>query len=207
MAAPPTVKSGAPSGLSVRDPKAIAWLPLATVKVLAHLGAALYVPLPAWSASIVQLPACRSVINPVLVTEHAAEAVEYATASPDDAVAAVAGAGWSNRTPASAGNVMVWLAAVTVKPCATWGAAFQLALPAWSASIVQVPAATMWTVVPDTVQTGAVAEVKVTARPEEAVALMPKSGSPRALSARVPKAIVWLPLATVKPWVTWGAAL
>ena len=50
-------------------------------------------------------------------------------------------------------------------------AAFQLALPAWLALIVQVPTATNVTVVPETVQMLVVAEVKATVRPEEAVAL------------------------------------
>ena len=44
-------------------------------------------------------------------------------------------------------------------------------LPAWLALIVQVPTVTNVTVVPETVQMPVVAEVKVTARPEVAVAL------------------------------------
>ena len=43
-------------------------------------------------------------------------------------------------------------------------------LPAWLASMVQVPAATNVAVVPETVQTLVVADVKATARPELAVA-------------------------------------
>ena len=46
-----------------------------------------------------------------------------------------------------------------------------MALPGWSALIVQVPVVTSVTVEPLTVQTAGVVELKVTARPEEAVAL------------------------------------
>ena len=67
--------------------------------------------------------------------------------------------------------MIVWLPLLIVKDCWTWGAAFQLVLPAWLALIVQVPTVTKVTVVPETVQMLVVAEVKVTVRPEEAVAL------------------------------------
>ena len=67
--------------------------------------------------------------------------------------------------------MIVWLPLLIVKDCWTWGAAFQFALPAWSALIVQVPTVTKVTVVPETVQTLVVAEVKATASAEEAVAL------------------------------------
>ena len=59
--------------------------------------------------------------------------------------------------------MIVWLPLLIVKDCWTWGAAFQFALPAWSALIVQVPTVTKVTVVPETVQTLVVAELKVTA--------------------------------------------
>ena len=36
-------------------------------------------------------------------------------------------------------KVIVWLPLLTVIDCWTWGAAFQLVLPAWLASILQVP--------------------------------------------------------------------
>ena len=53
--------------------------------------------------------------------------------------------------------MIVWLPLLTVNDCCTWGAAFQLALPAWLASIVQVPTVTKVTVVPEMVQTLVVA--------------------------------------------------
>ena len=59
----------------------------------------------------------------------------------------------------------------TVKLCWTWGAAFQLLLPAWLALIVHVPAPTKVTVEPDTVHTEAVPDVNATDRPELAVAV------------------------------------
>jgi hypothetical protein len=53
-----------------------------------------------------------------------------------------------------------------------------LVLPAWEALIVQVPAATRVTVEPDTVHTAVVADAKVTAKPEEAVALGVNGAAP-----------------------------
>ena len=56
----------------------------------------------------------------------------------------------------------------------------------------QAPSATSVTVEPDTVQTPVVVELKVTVRPDDAVALTPKGAAPRiVLSARAPKVIVW----------------
>ena len=62
-------------------------------------------------------------------------------------------------------------AAPTENDCVTREAGSKLVLPAWSAAIVQEPAATPVTVVPETVQTEEVREVKVTASPEVLVAL------------------------------------
>ena len=54
----------------------------------------------------------------------------------------------------------------------TWAAGRKLPLPLWSAAMVQVPTALPLTVVPPvTVQTSGVSEVKLTVRPELALAL------------------------------------
>ena len=68
-------------------------------------------------------------------------------------------------------KVIVWLPLLIVKLRCTCVAAFQLVSPAWLALIVQVPTVTKVTVVPETVQTLVVAEVKATVSAEEAVAL------------------------------------
>ena len=65
-----------------------------------------------------------------------------------------------------------------------------MASPDWSAAIVHVPAATRVTVVPDTVQTGVVADVKVTVSPDVAVAVTVNGGSPKALVASAPNEMV-----------------
>src|SRR3954468_1727097 len=62
------------------------------------------------------------------------------------------------------------VALVTVKERVTVGAAFQSSLPAWLASIVQVPCASRVTVVPTTEHTSGVSDVKLTGRPDEALA-------------------------------------
>ena len=63
-------------------------------------------------------------------------------------------------------------AAVTANDCCAWGAAAKVALPAWSASIVQVPPPKKLTVEPETVHTALLdgSIVYVTGKPELALA-------------------------------------
>ena len=98
---------------------------------------------PAWSASIVHVPTVSRVTS-VPATVHTDVVVELkATVRPDEAVAAIV-TGESARVLFARGpNVIAWLfsAAATAKLWVTCGAALQLASPAWSAAMVQVPAA------------------------------------------------------------------
>ena len=71
--------------------------------------------------------------------------------------------------------------------------------PAWLALIVHVPTATSVTVVPATVHWGAVAEVKATVNPDEAVALTVNVPEPSALSESAPNVIVWSVRAGLPP--------
>ena len=82
-----------------------------------------------------------------------------------------------------------------------------MAFPAWLASIVQVPGATIVTVLPVSVQAAVVVLLKATGRPELAVADTVNGGSPKALFASAAKVIVWLALPTVKLRGTCGAGL
>jgi hypothetical protein len=70
--------------------------------------------------------------------------------------------------------------------------------------MVQVPVAVRVTVLPETLQ--APEPVKVTARPEEALALTLNGESARVRSGRPVKVIVWLACVTWKDWLTSGAA-
>jgi hypothetical protein len=81
-----------------------------------------------------------------------------------------------------------------------------LALPVCVAWIVQVPAAISVTVVPDTVHTAVVRELKLTASPELAVALAANGALPNGWFESDPKVIVWLAAVTVKLWLTAVAA-
>jgi hypothetical protein len=63
-------------------------------------------------------------------------------------------------------------------------------LPAWDATISQLPAETRVTVVPDTVQTNGVREAKLTVNPELAVALTVKGVAPYVTAGRVAKVMV-----------------
>ena len=122
-----------------------------TVKLCWTWAAAFQLALPAWLASSVQLPAAVKVTTP-----------------PDDAAGrgrrvdrdghGQARGGRGGRgvrappTAALAGAVVVkltvWVPLPTAKVCWTWAAAFQLALPAWLASSVQLPAAVKVTTPP-----------------------------------------------------------
>jgi len=75
---------------------------------------------------------------------------------------------------------MLWLSGVTWKLWLTGAAAAKVALPACVAWMVHVPSATRVAVVPDTVQTAEVVEAKLTARPEDAVALSVNGAVPKA---------------------------
>src|ERR1017187_1053686 len=101
---------------------------------------------------------------------------------------------------------MVWLPRVTWKLWLTGVAAAQLLLPACVAWIVQVPAETSVTVVPDTVQTDAVCELKLTAKPELAAAPTANGAVPNARFDRAPKVMVWPAGVTWKLWLTGVAA-
>jgi hypothetical protein len=87
----------------------------------------------------------------------------------------------------------------------TLGAGLKLLLPVWIAVIVQLPVAEIATVLPDTVQLPVA--VKLTARPEEAIALTVKGGSLVVLSASALKVIVWSAFAMLNVWGTLGAAV
>lgn len=70
---------------------------------------------------------------------------------------------------------------------------------------MQVPAATIVTVLPETVHFDVVVDEKLTARPDDAVALTVNGGFPKVLPASVANVIVCAAFATVKLRSTFGA--
>lgn len=89
--------------------------------------------------------------------------------------------------------------------CVTFAAAAKALLPACEATMVQVPAVTNETVVPDTVHTLAVDEAKPTVKPELAVALN-VAVVPAVGLAIAGKLMVCALPTTIKLCVTFGAA-
>jgi hypothetical protein len=79
-------------------------------------------------------------------------------------------------------------------------------LPDWSASIAHEPVLSSVTAVPDTEQMSGVLEVKLTGRPEDAVAATVKDPIPSDLAGIALNVIVWLPCVTVKVSITGAAA-
>ena len=69
-----------------------------------------------------------------------------------------------------------------------------------------VPTATSVTVAPEIVQTPVVVDAKLTGRPELAVALIANGGVPKGWLENAPKVMVWLPIVTLKLWLTGEAA-
>jgi len=80
-----------------------------------------------------------------------------------------------------------------MKLCVTDAAAISWRLPAWLAVIVHVPVAMSVTTSPKMVQTAGVRDVKVTSRPEAAVAIRGNGGAPRAMFDSAANAIVCEP--------------
>jgi hypothetical protein len=72
--------------------------------------------------------------------------------------------------------------------------------------MVQVPNATRVTVAPEAVQTDGVIAAKLTARPDEAVALTVNGAVPNAIFESALKLIVWFACVTWKLWLTGVAA-
>ena len=108
------------------------------------VGAAAQVALPAWVASMMQVPAALKV-TVLPDTEHTPvpllESGENATGRPEVAVAdRVTGTPTVPEVGCSL-TVIVWGFPVTAIFSWAWGAAAQVALPAWLASMMQVPAA------------------------------------------------------------------
>src|ERR1035441_6799663 len=100
---------------------------------------------------------------------------------------------------------MVRTPMATVNVWTTGTAAVKLVLPACKAWTVQVPLINNVSIAPDTVHTGKVVDLKVTARPEDAVAFKGNRPVPSDWLEIAPKVMVWLAGVTVKCWVTEGA--
>ena len=79
-------------------------------------------------------------------------------------------------------------------------------MPGWIAVMEQVPPATIVTVVPVTVQTDVVVELKLTVKPELAVALIVNGAVPAGTFDSVLKVIVCA-CSTENDWVTGVAAV
>jgi hypothetical protein len=212
----PTARPELALAVRVTVPEPITWLPgevnvtvcgaAAKVMLLDTEGAAAYVPLPAWLAVTLHVPVDTSV-SVLPLTVHTDGVVEAKpTAKPEVAVAVrVTEPAVSNWLPGEV-KVMVCERCATVKLLATDVAAAYVALPAWLAVTVQVPAETSVSVLPLTVHTALVLEAKPTARPEVAVAERLTVPAPSTWLPGEVKVIVCGVAATVMLLVTEGAA-
>jgi hypothetical protein len=142
---------------------------------------------------MVQAPTATSVTVAPDTVHTPVVVEEKLTASPDDALALTPNGALPNAWLESAPKLMVWVPAVTWKLWLTGTAAAQLAFPACVAWMVQAPMATSVTVAPDTVQTAVVVEEKLTASPDDALALTPNGALPNAWFESAPKVMLWLP--------------
>ena len=182
---------------------------LLTVMFCVTCVAALLLLSPAWSAAMVQVPAERALTVEPATLQTAGVSELKATGRPEVAVAFAVLAPPTARVAGEKDIApMLCTALSTVMFCVTCVAALKLAFPAWSAVMMQVPAERALTVEPLTVQTAGVVELKITARPEVAVALavvLPPTASVAGEKDIVPMLCGALP--TVMFCVTWEAAL
>jgi hypothetical protein len=167
---------------------------------------------PPWLATTVHVPAASKVMVDPLVppaVHTVGVVVVKVTARPEVAVALRVNGDWTNVALAGLAKVIVCaVVPVTLKLWLTAGAGAKVVLPPWLATTVHVPIVSKVMVdplVPPAVHTVGVVVVKVTARPEEAVALTVSGDWVVERLASVANVIVWaLPL-TATVWVT-GAA-
>ena len=146
-----------------------------TVKVWGTGAAAANIVLPACEAVMVQLPAVVLSVTVLPLTVQMDCVVDAKlTLRPEDAVAESATVVVAVCVLAvcvgTVANVIVCAWPFTLKLWGTLGAAPYLLLPACDATMVQVPMALNDAVVPETVQTPVVEELKLTVSPEDAVA-------------------------------------
>jgi hypothetical protein len=142
---------------------------------------------------MVQVPTVNMVAVVPETVQTAAVVDAKLTARPEEAVATSVKVGTVSAWLGGCAKVIVCEAMLTVKVCTTLVAALTFPLPAWLAVIEQVPTPAIVTVEPETVQTGVVVEVKLTARLEEAVAVIPNGAAPKVTSLKGPKVIVCVP--------------
>jgi hypothetical protein len=129
------------------------------------------------------------------------------TASPDDAVAVSVNVPEPKALLGIVGKVMVWPVGEIVKLWLTEAAAAYAELPGCAAWMVHVPTVTSVTVLPETVQTETVDDVKITVSPEDAVALIVIGAAPTIWLERLANVIDWLCGVTMKLRLTADAAL
>ena len=110
-----------------------------------------------------------------------------------------------NAVFAGCGNVMTLVFAVTLNVLVTGVAAAKFAFPACEAVMEQTPTETSVTLVPETVQIAPELVVKITARPEVAVAVRLTGPALSAVSGGCVKVTVCVPCSTLNVLVT-GAA-
>ena len=187
------VIGGSPSVESLRELNVMVWPASDTVKLCKTGVAAAYIEFPNWLAWMVQVPVDMSVAVDAETVQTPVVREAKLTVRPEDAVALNVGGGAVMVWAGSELKVIVWLASNTEKLWLTGVAAAHCGgLPPCEAWMVQVPVATRVTVEPDTVQTAVVSEAKLTARPEEAVALTVNGEVPIVWLGRRVKVIVWV---------------
>src|ERR1700752_2970567 len=187
-----TPKSASPNVMFEIAANVIVWFALAMLKLCCTLDAALVFASPPCEAVMVQAPApvIWTVPGDGLVTVQLPLAAKL-TVRPEVAVALIPKSASPKVLFARAPNVIVWFALAMLKLCCTLDAALVFGSPAGEAVMVQAPAAVIWTVPGDGLVTVHCPDaLKLTGKPELAVAVIPKSGSPKVLSAIAPKVIV-----------------
>ena len=125
------------------------------------------------------VPAATSATEAPETVQTAGVVEAKLTASPELAVALTVNAALFTCRLLRAAKLIVCAAGFTAKLRLTVGAGPNIPFPAWLAVIEHVPPPTMVTTPPETAQTLDVVEVKLTAKPELAVALIVNGAAPK----------------------------
>jgi hypothetical protein len=129
---------------------------------------------------MVHVPAATSVTAPPDTVQTDVVCEVKVTGRPDDVLPVIVNGAVPNTWFERGQKMMLWPPSVTWNPWFTGVAAAQFALPACAAWRVQAPADTSESVDPDTVHTAGVVEEKLTARPDDALALSENDTLPNA---------------------------
>jgi len=171
-----------------------------TVKLWVTGGAAAKLPLPFWLAWTEQIPPEMMARVVPVAAQTAGVEVAKATGRPEEEVAESVMGETPKVTLKSGPKVIVWVPWLMENDLSTKLASRKFALPICVALTEQVPTASKLRILPETVQTLGVIEVKATVSPEVAKAESATEPEEREREDRAANVMVWVDFVISKVW-------